>query len=139
MKPRTINRYRSRRRPRLQIVLLICCLFVTTAWLTPSCVTGQSSDQPNQLHPVPAKSELRATLKTIQGLYAEQYRNPTPQGRQKFAETLLVVGAEDEQLPAKYVLFSEALRISRELGDYKTAWKAINKLSQCFQIGRAHV
>lgn len=134
MKPRTIHRYRSGRRPRLQIVLISCCLFVTTTWLTPACVTGQSSDQPNRLHPVPSKSELRETLKTIQGLYAEQYRNRTPQGRQKFAETLLVVGAEDEQLPAKYVLFSEALRISRELGDYKTAWKAINKLSQCFQL-----
>ena len=134
MNSRTIDHYRSEFRHPNQLVFLSGCLFVAFAWIAPTSVIGQSSKKQSRLLPVPTKSDIRTTLKTIEGLYADQYLNRAPQARQKFAKTLLVVGEEDKHPTVKYVLFSESLRISRELGDYQNAWQAIDKISQHFEV-----
>ena len=114
------------------MLLAVCLAFAS------GLASGQAQDKPAELSPVPSKSNMDATLKTLQGLYAEQYKNRSPKARQAFAKSLLAVADEDNQLLTKYVLYSEALRISEELGDCQTAWRAIGKISKQFEIDEVH-
>jgi len=104
----------------------------------PGLASGQAKDNPVELSPVPSKSNINATLKTLQELYAEQYKNRSPKARQEFAKSLLTVADEDNQLLTRYVLYAEALRISEELGDCQTAWRAIGRISKQFEIDEIH-
>ncbi|MCH2181438.1 MAG: hypothetical protein MK108_05480 [Mariniblastus sp.] len=119
---------------RLQAVLASLWLMGASAALLSPLASGQDRDASAKRSPVPARAKIDATLKTVRGLYAEQYQNRQPQAQRDFAISLLAVADEDSQLPAKYVLYSEALRISQGLGDYQTAWKAIDKISRRFEV-----
>jgi hypothetical protein len=84
---------------------------------------------------VPSKSELLRSRHELEEVYAQQLRDTSAGGRRKLAQELIKEGLRPQNsLADRFELLSGAMAASREASSITLAFRAVDSLSETFQI-----
>ena len=85
-------------------------------------------------HPIPSISAQSQKLEVIKDLYQKSYADTSRAGQITLAKLLFKLARVEKDVNAKFTLFNEALRISKSVNDFETAWKCVGNAAANFQF-----
>ncbi len=102
--------------------------------VTPEPVNPKPAIVPPRKLAVPTDAELDEAIKKIQELLKSKFASArTPQEKSDLAKELCRMGAETlDDPPSRFALLDESRRIATDIGDYETAFSAIDNIAETF-------